>query len=63
MFQTKVVEKIKTHILYSISFQKIVQFMRYVEKYGTARQVTDDNMIRQMRFECWITKATDTHLE
>jgi hypothetical protein len=34
-----------------------------VEKYGTARQVADDNIIRRMRFACWITKATDTHSE
>jgi hypothetical protein len=31
-----------------------------VEKYGRARQATDDNMIRSMRFACWLTKATDT---
>jgi hypothetical protein len=31
-----------------------------VQKYGTARQATDD-IIRHMRFTCWITKATDTH--
>jgi hypothetical protein len=31
-----------------------------MEKYGTARQATDDNIIRRMRFACWITKATDT---
>jgi hypothetical protein len=34
-----------------------------VEKYSTARQATDDNLIRRMRFACWITKATDTHSE
>jgi hypothetical protein len=34
-----------------------------VEEYGTARQATDDNIIRRMRFACWITKATDTHSE
>jgi hypothetical protein len=34
-----------------------------VEKHGTARQATDDNIIRRMRFACWITKATDTHTE
>jgi hypothetical protein len=34
-----------------------------VEKYGTARQATDDNIIRRMRFACWITKATDTYSE
>jgi hypothetical protein len=34
--------------------------MRNVEKYGGARQATDDNIIRRMRFACWVTKATDT---
>jgi hypothetical protein len=34
-----------------------------VDKYGTARQATDDNIIRRMRIACWITKATDTHSE
>jgi hypothetical protein len=34
-----------------------------VEKFGRARQATDDNIIRRMRFACWITKATDTHTE
>ena len=28
-----------------------------------ARQATDDNIIRLMRFACWITKATDTNSE
>ena len=34
-----------------------------MEKYGTARQATDGNIIRRMRFACWITKATDIHSE
>jgi hypothetical protein len=34
-----------------------------VEKYGTARQATDDNIMWRMRFACWITKATDTRSE
>jgi hypothetical protein len=34
-----------------------------VEKYDTARQATDDNIIRRNRIACWITKATDTHSE
>jgi hypothetical protein len=34
-----------------------------VEKYGTAGQATDENIIRRMRFACWINKATDTHSE
>jgi hypothetical protein len=31
-----------------------------VEKYGTAGQVTDDNIIRGMRFACRVNKATET---
>jgi hypothetical protein len=31
-----------------------------VEKYGTARQATDHNIIRRMRIACCITTATDT---
>jgi hypothetical protein len=34
-----------------------------VGKYGTTRQATDDNIIRRMRFACWIAKATYTHSE
>jgi len=28
-----------------------------------ACQVTDENIMRRMRFACWITKATNTHSE
>ena len=34
--------------------------MRYVEKYGTAGQATDDNIVRRMRFACWTSNATNT---
>ena len=34
-----------------------------MEKYGTARQATDINTMQHKRFACWITKATDTHVE
>jgi hypothetical protein len=30
---------------------------------GRARQATDDNTIRRMRFACCITKGTDTYSE
>ena len=33
-----------------------------VWKYGTARQATDDGIIRRMRVACWITKVTRTRL-
>jgi hypothetical protein len=34
-----------------------------VEKCGRAREATDGNITRRMRFACAITKATDTHSE
>ena len=34
-----------------------------VEKYGRARQATDDNIVRRMRVGRWIPKAADTHSE
>jgi hypothetical protein len=62
MFRTKVVEKIKTHILCSITFfLKSCRLGDNVEKYGTARQATDGDIIPRMRFACWISKATETH--
>jgi hypothetical protein len=33
------------------------------KKHGKARQATDDNTLRRIRFACWTTKATDTHSE
>jgi hypothetical protein len=64
MFQKIVLEKIKTHILRSKTFfRKSCRLWDNVEKFGRARQATDDNIIRRMRFACWITKATDTHSE
>ena len=32
-----------------------------MEKYCTAGQATDDNIVRRMRIACWIPKATNTH--
>jgi hypothetical protein len=60
MFQTRFVEKIETHILCSMTF---FQKWDYVEKYGTAQQTADDNIIRHICFTCWIIKTTDTHSE
>jgi hypothetical protein len=64
MFQAKAVEKIKTYILCSITFsQKSCRLWDNVEKFCGATEATDDNILRRMRFVCWITKATDTHSE
>ena len=45
MFQMKVVEKIKTHILFSITvFRKSWHVLENVEKCGGAREAASDNM-------------------
>jgi len=63
MFQIKVVEEIKTHILCLVTiFQKSCHLLDNVEKYGRVRQATDDNITQNMHFACWIDKATDTQL-
>jgi hypothetical protein len=60
MFQTKIVEKIKTHILclvtflqnstiYEITWKDIVEWSR--------RQMT----VWYIHIACWISKATNTH--
>ena len=62
-FQTKFVHKIKTHILgfkNSPPPWKSCRLWEDVEKCGTARDATDDNIIRRLRIACWILKATDT---
>jgi len=49
MLQTEIVEKIKTHILCSVTFfffspRKLCRLLDNVEKYCRAGQATDDNM-------------------
>jgi hypothetical protein len=66
---TRVVGKIKTSILYSVIPPPpgksccLCCLRDNVEKYGRARQATDDNIVWLLSFACWITKATDTHSE
>jgi len=49
MFQTKVVEKIKTKILCTtFFFFKSCHLCDNVEKYGTASQATNDNMAHEL---------------
>jgi len=34
-----------------------------MERYGTARQATDDKIVWHIRFACWIAKATNIYSE
>jgi hypothetical protein len=55
-------ENQNTHFMFNnFFFRKSFRLWDNVEEYCIARQATDDNIIRRMRFACWITKATDTH--
>ena len=45
--------------MFNKTFSEIVLWDN-VEKFGTARHDTDENITGRMRFACWITKATDT---
>ena len=62
-FQTKVVEKIKTHILCSVTFfRKSCRLWDNVEK-NIVERGRPRMTIWRIRILCWIPKATDTHSE
>jgi hypothetical protein len=49
MFQANVVEKVKTYFMFNTIFPKIVPLWDNMEKYGTARQATHDNLMRRKK--------------
>jgi hypothetical protein len=52
-----------THFMINIFFRKSCSLWDNVEKYGTARDATDINILRRTRSACWKTENTDTHSE
>ena len=63
MFYAKVVEKIKTRVLYLVTFfRKSRCLWGNVEKYGGAWGATNDVTIWCIHVACWISKATFTHV-
>ena len=57
-----VLEFYSTHIVPAATFfRKSYPLWDNVEKYCRAGQTTDDNIIRRLRFACWVTKVTHTH--
>jgi len=65
MFQTEVVEKIKTHILGSVTSPTPKNYALYelMWKNIVQRGRTHDNMIWYMPFACWINKVIKIHSE
>jgi hypothetical protein len=61
IFQTKVIEKIKTYFISNNFFSpESWHLWDNVEKYFRAGQATGD-IIRRMRLACWINKTTNTY--
>jgi len=62
MFQTKVVQKIKTHILCSVTFpgnRAVYEIMwKNIVERGRPQMT-----VWRVRIACWIRKATDIHSE
>ena len=62
IFQTKVIEKMKTHFVFSKFSRKscLLWYEYSVENYYTAEQATHDNIAHA---HCMMAKATNTHSE
>jgi hypothetical protein len=61
MFQIKVVEKIKTHVLCSITFFPENRAVYGIMWKNIVQRGRQQMTIWRMRIVCRITKATDTH--
>ena len=60
MFKTKSVEKINTHILYSITFFFLIwSFMRYKGKAVPLQARSGSEVSRKLRFPDFVTTAQD----
>ena len=61
----KFVEKIKRHILRSVTFflKSEIYEITWKNMVQPVSQATEDSMILRMCIACWIPKATDTHSE
>ena len=62
MFQTKAVQKIKTHILCSATFYENRAVYEIMWK-NIVERGRPQMAIWRMHVACWISKATDTHSE
>ena len=53
-----------THFMFNNFFPwKLRRLWHNVVKYCTPGENTDDDIVRRVRFACWINKATDLHSE
>jgi hypothetical protein len=62
MFQTEAVEKIKTHFVVSNFFSEN-HYVYEIMRKSIVELGRSEMTIWRMRISCWMTKATNTHLE
>jgi hypothetical protein len=56
-------ENQNTNFVFNAFFRISCHLWDNVGKCCRPKEATKDNIIRRMHFECWVTKATDTHSE
>jgi hypothetical protein len=61
IFQTESVDKVNTHILWSITFSENLAVYEIMQRHCTAGQATDDNIIWCMRNAWWLNLQTQAH--
>jgi hypothetical protein len=54
-------ENKKVHSIAFLFSENLAVYEKMCEEYCRAGQATDDNIIRRMRFACWVPKATNKH--
>jgi len=62
MFQTKVIEEIKSYVQYFF-LRKSCHLWDNVEKHSSTREAEEANIIWRMRIAWWTPKGTNTHSE
>jgi hypothetical protein len=61
MFQIKIVDKIKTHVSYSINLKKKTRLAYDIMWRNIVELGRSQMTIWRMRIACWIPKSTNTH--
>ena len=61
MFQTKIVEKLETHFVFSNFFFFENRAVFEIMWKNVVQQGRPQMTVWRMRFACWMTKAADTH--
>lgn len=61
MFQSQVIEKITTHVMFSTFFPKNHTAFEIMWRNAVDPETVTNDMTLYMHFACWISKASDIH--